>query len=175
MSVPHTLLALLSDRPTHGYGLKTRFESGTADAWPLNVGQVYSTLSRLERDGLVQPDATKGDDQIWKITALGRRTLNEWFSTPVLGSPPSRNELAIKILIAVAAQRDDVTEIIRTQRTATMEQLQSYTRQKAEANRTDDLPRQLAIDAFILRAEAELRWLELCETRVRKRRKRKPS
>ncbi len=168
MSVPHTLLALLSDKPAHGYALKTRFESGTADAWPLNVGQVYSTLSRLERDGLVEATTTPDEEQIWKITTQGRRVLDEWFQTPVLGSPPSRNELAIKILIAVTAQRHDVTDIIRTQRTATMEQLQKFTKHKQQASKTDDLPRQLAIDALILKAEAELRWLELCELRVKK-------
>ena len=168
MSIPHTLLALLSQKPAHGYALKTRFENGTANAWPLNVGQVYTTLSRLERDGLVQLKESTSDEQIWKITTEGRRALKHWYLTPVVGSPPSRNELAIKVLIAVAAQRNDVTEIIRTQRTATMEQLQQLTRNKKSSHGERDLPWMLALDALILKAEAELRWLDLCEARVKR-------
>ncbi len=167
MSIPNTILALLSDRPAHGYALKTRFESSTAESWPLNVGQVYSTLGRLERDGLVEPKSNRDNDQIWKITAAGRKALNRWFETPVLGCPPSRNELAIKILIAVTAQRQDVSKIIQTQRTATMEQLQKYTRHKKDAKGEHELPWLLALDALILRSEAEIRWLDLCEARCK--------
>ena len=168
MSIPNTILALLAEKPAHGYALKTRFENSTAEAWPLNVGQVYSTLGRLERDGLVQPKSNKDDDQIWKITAAGRKALNKWFQTPVLNSPPSRNELAIKILIAVTAQRRDISDIIQRQRTATMEQLQRYTRHKKDATSEHELPWLLALDALIFRAEAEIRWLDLCEARVKR-------
>ena len=168
MSIPNTILALLSERPAHGYALKTRFENSTADAWPLNVGQVYSTLGRLERDGLVEPKTNKDDEQIWKITKAGRLALDKWFQSPVLGSPPSRNELAIKILIAMQAQRRDLSDIIQRQRSATMEQLQKYTRHKKESASDCELPWLLALDALILRAEAELRWLDMCESRVKK-------
>jgi DNA-binding PadR family transcriptional regulator len=164
---------MLSDKPSHGYALKTRFEQSTAESWPLNVGQVYSTLARLERDGLVEPKSTRNDEQLWKITTAGRKTLNQWFRTPVVSSPPSRNELAIKILIAVTAQREDATEIIQTQRTATMQQLQRYTRHKMNAKQDCELPWLLAMDALILRAEAELRWLDICESRVKQLKKSK--
>lgn len=170
MSIPHTILALLSDSPSYGYALKTRFEQSTAETWPLNVGQVYTTLGRLERDGLVAPH-TKNDDQIWKITSAGRKALNEWFKTPVIGSPPSRNELAIKILIAVTAQRQDVSKVIQIQRSATMAQLQKYTQHKKNANPDFELPWLLALDALILRSEAEIRWLDLCEARLKARKK----
>ena len=171
MSIPHTILALLSDKPAHGYALKTRFEQSTAESWPLNVGQVYTTLGRLERDGLVSPKSSKNDEQIWKITTAGQKALDHWFESPVLGSPPSRNELAIKVLIAVTAQRTDASKIIQTQRTATMEQLQEYTRHKKNANPDYELPWLLALDALILRAEAELRWLDMCEARLNRQKK----
>ncbi len=171
MSIPNTILALLAEKPAHGYALKTRFENSTAEAWPLNVGQVYTTLGRLERDGLVEPKSETDDEQIWKITAAGRKALNNWFKTPVLGSPPSRNELSIKILIAVTAQRRDVGDIIQTQRTATMEQLQRYTRHKKDAHPEKELPWLLALDALILKAEADIRWLDLCETRIKQQKK----
>jgi len=174
MSIPQTILALLSEKPTHGYALKTRFENCTAEAWPLNVGQVYTTLGRLERDGLVEPKSSTGEEQIWKITAAGRNALNAWFQTPVLGTPPSRNELAIKILIAVTAQRSDVTEIIQTQRKATMRQLQDYTQHKKRAKPDNELPWLLALDALILRAEAEIRWLDMCESRLKQNSRKRP-
>ena len=85
MSVRHSLLALLADHPTHGYGLKSAFESSTAGTWPLNVGQVYTTLGRLERDGLVEPVAG-GDDgrQTWRLTDEGRDSLETWYGAPVV-------------------------------------------------------------------------------------------
>ena len=56
MSVPHALLALLSEGPKYGLRLQKEFEARTGEVWPLNVGQVYTTLQRLERDGLVETD-----------------------------------------------------------------------------------------------------------------------
>lgn len=170
MSIPNSILALLSHSPLHGYGLKTRFEESTAETWPLNVGQVYTTLRRLERDGLVEPRGeAEAAQQVWKITRAGRKTLTSWFQTPV--TAPSRSELAIKILLAVTAERKDVSDIIQRQRTATMELLQKYTRHKKDADATHDLPWLLALDALILKAEAEIRWLDLCEARLKRRRK----
>ncbi|MFK7819034.1 MAG: PadR family transcriptional regulator [Planctomycetaceae bacterium] len=168
MSIPNSILALLSHSPLHGYGLKTRFEESTAETWPLNVGQVYTTLRRLERDGLVAPKG-EGDaaQQVWKITRAGRKSLTDWFSTPV--TAPTRNELAIKVLLAVTAERKDVSDIIQQQRTATMELLQRYTRHKKDAHKSKDMPWLLALDALILKAEAEIRWLDLCEQRLKRR------
>ena len=170
MSIPHSILALLSNGPTHGYALKTRFDSITANEWPLNVGQVYSTLRRLERDGLVAPHGKpKDSQQAWKLTSTGRKSLGQWFEQPVINSPPSRNELAIKILIAITAERSNVNDIIQNQRTATMAQLQKYTRFKRDADSDESWAWVLALDAMILRAESEIRWLDLCEARIKKR------
>lgn len=170
MTVRHSLLAILADEPAHGYGLKSRFERRTAGTWPLNVGQVYTTLARLQRDGLVEPD---GDDdsarQSWKITDAGRVALSEWYQTPVVEEPPSRDELAIKILLAVAMEDVDVGDILQRQRSATMELLQRYTRQKRNADPEHDLTWILLLDALILKAEAEIKWLDVCEERLRGR------
>lgn len=172
MSVRHSLLALLADEPAHGYGLKSGFESSTAGTWPLNVGQVYTTLRRLERDGAVEPvGAGDGARQTWRITDAGRAELAAWYETPIAGDPPSRDELAIKVLLAVATDRDDVDEILRAQRVATMARLQAYTRHKRRADPERELPWLLLLDALILQAEAEVRWLDLCEARLRERRR----
>src|SRR5205807_3308423 len=83
VSVRHSLLALLSAGPVHGYGLKTEFEAATGDVWPLNVGQVYTTLGWLERDGLVTAAADADGQKVYKITEAGRDELDRWFETPV--------------------------------------------------------------------------------------------
>lgn len=170
MSVRHSLLAILAHAPAHGYGLKSSFEQSTAGAWPLNVGQVYTTLVRLERDGFVERMAT-GDParQSWRITAEGREALAEWYETPVIDDPPARDELAVKVLLAVAADAVDVSRILGAQRVATMERLQEYTRLKRRADPEAELPWTLLLDSLILKAKAEIEWIDRCEERLRQR------
>jgi DNA-binding PadR family transcriptional regulator len=168
MSVRHSLLAILAEHPAHGYGLKSGFEKRTAGAWPLNVGQVYTTLARLERDGLV---ATRGRGPAageWNITERGRRELAEWFDAPV-DDRIGRDGLAIKVLLALAAAQVDVNHVLQRQREATMERLQRYTRHKRRVDPNRDLASALVLDALVVRAEAEIRWLDLCEERLRQR------
>ena len=170
MTVKNSLLAILAQEPTHGYGLKSIFEQSTAGAWPLNVGQVYTTIGRLERDGLVEPAAAgDGERQTWRLTPSGHKALEGWYGEPVVDDPPARDELAIKVLLAVAADEVDVREILQTQRTATMERLQQLTRHKRKADPDSELPWLLLLDALILKAEAEVKWLDLCEARLRGR------
>lgn len=172
MSVRHGLLAILADQPAHGYGLKSRFESGTAGAWPLNVGQVYTTLARLERDGLVAPVSSADDArQSWTITPAGRVALDAWYCAAV-DDRPLRDELAIKVLLAVAADLPDVGRMLQGQRASAMERLQEYTRHKRSASPEESLPVVLLLDALILKAEAEIKWLDLCEARLQARRER---
>jgi len=170
MSVRHSLLAILAEEPSHGYALKAAFEKSTANAWPLNVGQVYTTLARLERDGLVASEGLdEGPRQTWWITDAGRAQLADWYASPVLEDPPARDELAIKVLLAVAADGSNVDAILQKQRAATLERLQAYTRHKMRADPDRELPWLLLLDALILKAEAEIRWLDLCEARLRTR------
>jgi DNA-binding PadR family transcriptional regulator len=94
--------------------LREDFEAATGDVWPLNVGQVYTTLQRLERDGLVESDG--GDDDQHKgylITARGRAELGEWLHMPPGLAPPPRDELVTKVLLAVRVPGTDVHEVIR--------------------------------------------------------------
>ena len=101
MSIRHSLLALLQDRPRYGYQLRVEFEDRTGSSWPLNIGQVYTTLDRLERDGLVRNDGGDGEGHvIYSITAAGRAEVRDWFAAPVPRSNPPRNELAIKLALA---------------------------------------------------------------------------
>ena len=169
MSVRQGLLALLEQRPMYGYQLRSEFESRTGAAWPLNVGQVYTTLSRLERDGLVEPAGSDDDSRpLYQITAAGRAAVADWFSTPVSRSSPPRDELAIKLAMAVTVPGVDVRAVVQGQRTATLRALQEYTRLKARAtgDRPEDLAWLLVLDSLVFAAEAEVRWLDHCESRL---------
>ncbi|MFB6712292.1 MULTISPECIES: PadR family transcriptional regulator [unclassified Streptomyces] len=172
MSIRHGLLALLERGPRYGSQLRTEFESRTGSTWPLNVGQVYTTLSRLERDGLVVQDDE--DDQghaLYAITDDGRTELQSWFETPVDRSSPPRDELAIKLAMAVGAPGVDIRAVIQSQRRHTVKAMQDYTRLKAQAltdapaNR-DEVAWLLVLEQLIFQAEAEARWLDHCESRL---------
>src|ERR1700712_625701 len=118
MSIRQGLLTLLDRAPLHGYELRRQFEAVTGSTWPLNVGQVYTTLARLERDGLIaavtaaaadtdEPADSPGEPhRVYEITRAGRAEVRAWFTTPVSSDTPPRDELAIKL--ALAAQTTDI-------------------------------------------------------------------
>src|SRR5689334_8707801 len=117
MSVPHALLALLSEGPKYGLRLQNEFEARTGEVWPLNVGQVYTTLQRLERDGLVETDADgERSQKRYRITPAGRRDLADWLHSPPDLVPPPRDELVIKVLVALQIPGTDVGEILQVHR-----------------------------------------------------------
>lgn len=167
MSVRYGLLALLQRGPMYGYQLRTAFEETTGGTWPLNIGQVYTTLSRLERDGLAAalPESEAGQ-RPYAITEAGKADLESWFTTPVQRGERPRDELAIKLALALATAGVDVPRVIQAQRTATMRALQEYTRLKTRHAGPTDLSWLLVLDAMIFQAEAEVRWLDHCETTV---------
>jgi DNA-binding PadR family transcriptional regulator len=166
VSVRHSLLALLSAGPMHGYGLKTEFEAATRDIWPLNVGQVYTTLGRLERDGLVTAGAEADGQKMYGITEAGRAELDRWFDTPVPREVIPRQELAIKLVFAMRSGGADIAAVVHGQRVATVRALQDVTRLKAAAESAGDMASLLMLDALVFQAEAEARWLDMCEARL---------
>jgi DNA-binding PadR family transcriptional regulator len=164
MSVKHGLLALLERGPMYGYQLRTAFEESAGGTWPLNIGQVYTTLSRLERDELVRPlPENDGGQRPYEITAAGRTELAAWFATPISRGDRPRDELAIKLALALTTPGVDVRGVLQAQRGATMRTLQEYTRLKARADQPADLAWRLALDAMLFQAEGEIRWLDHCE------------
>ena len=170
VSVRHGLLALLAEGPSYGYQLRTRLEARTGGTWPLNIGQVYTTLSRLERDGLVEA-AEEDGQSTYRITEAGRAGVAEWFTSPVERSAPARDELAIKLALAVGSPMADVRQVVQVQRSATMRAMQELTRLKARADADADLAWTLVLDALVFQAEAEIRWLDHCEARVARARR----
>ena len=170
MTVKHSLLALLTQGPQYGYQLRAEFEERTGATWPLNIGQVYTTLDRLERDGLVEDTGDDGEGhRVYAITEAGRTEVADWFAQPAIPSTPPRNELAIKLALAVTTPGVDVEGIIQAQRSATLRQLQDFTRAKRAAPESPegtDLAGQLVLESLIFTAESEIRWLDHCEAAV---------
>jgi len=168
VSIRKGLLAMLDSGPRYGAQLRTEFEARTGATWPLNVGQVYTTLARLDRDGLVEADGQdRGGHISYRITEAGSQEVAQWFASPVEREAPARDELAIKLAFAVTVPGLDVRSLIGRQRTATLGALQDYTALKdSRFDDPDELPWLLVLESLIFGAEAEVRWLDHVEARV---------
>jgi DNA-binding PadR family transcriptional regulator len=167
MSVRHAMLALLSEGPKYGLQLREEFEARTGEVWPLNVGQVYNTLQRLERDGLVESDGTsdEGPQKGYRITAEGEQELARWLCTPPDLSSPPRDELVMKVLVALHVPSADVHAVIQAHRRYAVELMQQWTRIREE-DAGSDLNMTLAVDAELFRLDSVVRWLDAAEARV---------
>lgn len=169
VAVREALLALLADSPRHGYELKTEFEAVTGHVWPLNVGQVYTTLDRLERDGLVRPltgISVEGDSgtakRAYEITHDGRTELSRWYTEADLDEPPPRDEALLKVLLASARSPKEGLTVVTEQRKRGLDQLRRLRVLPAAA----DLNANIVRDARSARIEGELAWLDRCEARL---------
>src|SRR5207248_2063318 len=169
MSVRHALLALLSEGPKYGLQLRQEFEARTGEVWPLNVGQVYTTLQRLERDGLVasDDDGDDGPQRNFRITTRGETELAEWLRTPPDLSSPPRDELVIKVLVAARLPGVDVREVIQVHRRHLVELMQQWTRIK-DLSADDDVALALVVDAELFRLDGVIRWLDTADGRLKR-------
>ncbi|HEX8805110.1 MAG TPA: PadR family transcriptional regulator [Acidimicrobiales bacterium] len=183
MAVREGLLLLLAERPRHGYELRSLFEQRTGELWPLNTGQVYTTLDRLERDGLVEPVADAGSvggsggavgtgrgsgdgrRRSYRLTEAGREETRAWLAAPV-GDGAPRDELVMKVLlVATSGDREAALATIDGHRHELLARLQQLRRAQREEE-APTLGARLMADALAVRAEADLRWLDLCVERL---------
>jgi DNA-binding PadR family transcriptional regulator len=162
--VRHALLALLSKEPAHGYELKQAVEAEFGELWPpVNVGQLYKTLGRLEADGLVRSasvaQASRPDKRVFELTAAGRDELQAWVDAP---APAVRvkDEFFTKLVLAARAKVADPLVLIDRQRRAYLRQLRSVTDLAATAA---GMAARLAVEGAVLHLQADLTWLERCE------------
>jgi len=169
MSVRHALLALLSEGPKYGLQLREEFEARTGEVWPLNVGQVYTTLQRLERDGLVESDGDgqEGPQKGFRITAAGAQELTGWLRTPSDMSSPPRDELVMKVLVALRVPGTDARDVIQVHRRYLVQLMQQWTRLKEDAAE-HDLAFGLVVDAELFRLDAVIRWLDAADGRLKR-------
>ncbi|MFV0634515.1 PadR family transcriptional regulator [Demequina sp.] len=167
MSVKQALLALLANGDRYGYELRSEFEDATGGVWPLNIGQVYTTLDRLERDGLVARSEADDARQVhYSLTDSGRAEAATWWTTPVEPGAPSREDAALKIALAVSMPGIDAEQVIQVQRSAILSRMQDLTRAR-HASGDRDSAWALVADAMIFRAEAEIRWLDHTAARLK--------
>ncbi|MCD0448300.1 PadR family transcriptional regulator [Actinocorallia sp. API 0066] len=165
MSIRHGLLALLTRGPRYGYQLRAEFETATGGAWPLNIGQVYTTLGRLERDGLAVRGAEDAEGRhVYAVTDAGRAEAARWFASPVGRADRPRDELAVKLALALTGSGVDVRAVVQAQRASTLATMRDLTRRKLGVA---EPAQALVLDAQIFQAEAEIRWLDHCERSLR--------
>ena len=169
MTVRSAILQLLDEGDRHGYQLKVDFEARTGGIWPLNVGQVYTTLDRLLRDGLVEqvgPPAEAGQ-RTYRITEDGRREVKRWLEASPVDTDPPRDELIMKVLLAIGRGSTEAIALIDEQRGALLVGLQMGRRRQRTEDDGGGPAKRLAHDAVLSRIEADLAWLERCEELLR--------
>lgn len=164
MGIREGLLALIASEPKYGYQLKSEFEEHTGGVWPLNVGQVYTTLDRLARDECVLPGVPDMEGRTpYTITKTGRKELAAWFDTATADAAPPRDDLMIKVLLAIVTPKVDAAAVIDAQRAGLLSVVRAHRRRQQAAT---DLLTTLLFDALLARVESDLRWLDICEQRI---------
>ena len=158
-------LALLAARPAHGYELRQALEHRFGSALPpMNAGQVYTTLARLERDGLVVGEDVPDDSRqkrVYALTDAGRAALDEWVAAPTPG-PRLRDEFFLKLVLARDAGVADPRRLIERQRHEYLQALRDLAALGPDGNGVASL----LAEGAALHLEADLKWLDLCERRL---------
>jgi DNA-binding PadR family transcriptional regulator len=165
MSIGQAFLGLLETRPRHGYDLKRAYDEQFARGRPLHYGQVYSTLSRLLKNGLVEVEGVEPgegpDRKRYAITSAGVTDVERWLAQPEKPEEYLQSTLYTKVVLALLTGRS-AAEILDSQRAAHLAAMRQLTRRKA----SDDLADQLICDHALFHLEADLRWLELTASRL---------
>jgi DNA-binding PadR family transcriptional regulator len=161
------LLSLLYKEPAHGYELKLAIESMFGELWPaVNIGQVYQTLSRLERQGLVRSatvtQESRPDKKVYELTAAGREGLQRWVDE-VVPAARIREGFLRKLVLAWKTRLADPVMLMDRQRRAYLLQLREL---NELADTATGLVARLAVEAAVLHVQADLKLLEYCEQAV---------
>lgn len=155
------LLTLLSAGPKYGYQLKSEFEASSGAAWALNIGQVYNTVQRMERDGAVVPLGVDDQDRpLYELSPEGRQELDEWLATAVKRSVATRDEVVMKVLMSAATGVTEPSQPISIQRSASMGVLQEATAARVASSSVADI---VHLEWLIATTTAELKWLDVTE------------
>jgi DNA-binding PadR family transcriptional regulator len=171
MSVRNALLGLLEQRPRHGYELHDAFEAvvGGEENWDVKHAQVYATLARLEKRGLIAEEALAQEGgpekRIYAVTPAGQEALRRWLSEPVKNEH-QRDEFFLKLMISVASGLADPYRVIYVQRASLYQEMHALTARRDQANPRQDLAHILLLDQAIMHLEADLRWLDMVEARL---------
>lgn len=164
MSLRFGILGLLAEQPLHGYQVKQRFEDLLGGTWEVNIGQVYQTLQRLERDGLVTPTGDRGDRgrQAYEVTAAGKAAFEEWLADPESQPQMLREEVYVKILLLARGGNGSLDALINRQRRVYLQRLRDLADQQRLAEQRGHRELALLFKAGQLHTEADLKWLDAC-------------
>jgi DNA-binding PadR family transcriptional regulator len=171
MSVRHAVLGLLAQRPRHGYELHAAFEAvvGGAENWDVKPAQIYTTLARLEENGLVIENSVEQDGgpekRIYAITNAGRAVLRDWYQEAV-AREHQRDEFFVKLMLCLVTGATDPQQLIQTQRAQLYQDLHAITVQRARLNPRFELAKMLLLDKTIMHLEADVRWLDMIQARL---------
>jgi DNA-binding PadR family transcriptional regulator len=172
MSLKFGILGLLAEQPLHAYSVKARFEDLLGGSWEVNIGQVYTTIQRLERDGLVEPAEPRGDRGRlpYRLTEVGRKALESWLAEPELEPQQLREEIYLKLLLAARVANGDLPALLARQRRVYLQRLKdlAVVEEEARSRGRDDLA--LLYQGALLHTEADLKWVDACAqaTKMRK-------
>lgn len=171
MTVRHAVLGLLAQRPRHGYELRAAFEAvaGGSENWDLKPAQVYTTLARMEKSGLVSEQSIEQDGgpekRIYAITPEGEEALQAWFAESALPEH-HRDEFYLKLMLALISGAANPYRLIHIQRNSLYRELHAVTNQRTRADAGQELAKILLLDKAAMHLEADLRWLDMTEARL---------
>lgn len=166
----YALLALIAQRPRHGYDLKSAFEQAMGGTWPVNIGQIYTTLARLERDELVDSEVieqdARPDRKVYRLTEKGEKELDRWLGEPMELGPPLRDDIYIKFFASAIARPKVRPTFLDDARRSLQDALAAVERQRTPAPRNGVDPTGLLLDAVSLQLQSTLHWLDRVAERV---------
>lgn len=164
VSLKYGILGLLAEQPLHGYEVKSRFEELLGGTWEVNIGQVYATFQRLERDELIEAVGERGDrgKLAYRVTEAGRRSLEEWLETPEVEPQPMREEVYVKLLLGNRIGNGSLERLLSRQRSVHLQRLQDLAALEDRASRESQRGVVLMLRGAILHTEADLKWFEAC-------------
>lgn len=169
MSLKYGVLGLLAKEPLHGYEVKSRFESMLGGTWEVNIGQIYTTLQRLERDGWVRPVGERGDrgKLLYELSQPGRKALLDWLAQPDSGPQQLHEDIYVKLLLATRVANGGLPALLSRQKRAYLQRLRDLNQLEERARREgrNDLAR--LIRGALLHTEADLKWVEEMTTGAR--------
>jgi DNA-binding PadR family transcriptional regulator len=162
LSLKYGVLGLLTGEPLHGYEVKNRFEAMLGGTWEVNIGQIYTTLQRLERDGLVRPAGPRGDrgKQTYEISPQGRRSLEQWLAEPDSGPQSLHEDIYVKLLLATRIANGDLGPLLGRQKRAYLQRLRDLNRLEERARRDGRIDLARLVRGALLHTEADLKWID---------------
>jgi DNA-binding PadR family transcriptional regulator len=162
LSLRYGVLGLLKEEPLHGYEVKNRFEGMLGGTWEVNVGQIYTTLQRLERDGLVRPVGARGDrgKQTYELSPDGRKALDQWLAQPDAGPQQLREDIYVKLLLAARIANGDLQGMLARQKRSYLQRLRDLNRVEERARRDGRVDLARLVRGALLHTEADLKWID---------------